>query len=802
MSRYYKVSRILLWLLLIFLFANQLNAAKWWDVYFTEGTPSLQTNTEFEQNIKNIIETAKYSLYIASYTWGTGIGNDVVSVANALFQKGLDVKLVGDGSNEFNPAFNNKIPRNDDGSASGEMHNKLIIIDANKPTARVITGSTNWTEGAYSAQYNNSLVLYVPEVANEYAKEFTELFNGTFHGGALGRNQFTAPDGSRIELYFSPEDNPIVNKMVPAIRRAKKSVFMLANNLTRFAAGGSSDAIGDALIAAKNNGVVVEIVVDPDYYNSTFGSTKEVIDKLISRGIDCRILPNPTNQQSRQHNKIVIIDNELVITGSANFTKAASDLNDENQIYIHSPALAREYLRFFRKLMAESPARVSSPTFEQEPPSAVRNVIGNPTSDGIKLTWSQSNVSDFNRYYIYISKSPIVDVSNLRPEIANITDRKITEYTVKTFDSGSPLEKEQTYYLAVTVADLHGNESKVTATNGIYYTGAITGPYPLGSISFEENASQKTRDNSVLVLNLINGAAAGASISKIELDFGGSDSSFRLQLSQPKNGNWEYSHTTDKITYQGGIITAGDTAVFRIAVDNPVLMGLSNSIKLTATGVNSETREITLNGLNITPSDLTVEASISVKTGYSRFASEQTILQLTLKNTSKDTNEIKEIAIFGRNNNDEKTYNKIQLLSALEQPTNLNWIARDLTVLPDLSQIYFDARRGGSGLKNGQQDIIDFSAVLPTKLPKADNILVYILSSSGDTRLINVPFISDISYGDSVIIINEFMYNPAGQYDRYFEFIELYNKSDLPFDISGWSIDCDGIVTVFPEGTV
>lgn len=37
------------------------------------------------------------------------------------------------------------------------------------------------------------------------------------------------------------------------------------------------------------------------------------------------------------------------------------------------------------------------------------------------------------------------------------------------------------------------------------------------------------------------------------------------------------------------------------------------------------------------------------------------------------------------------------------------------------------------------------------------------------------------------IIITEVMYNPAGA-DSPNEFVEIYNTSDFPADISGWSI--------------
>jgi phosphatidylserine/phosphatidylglycerophosphate/cardiolipin synthase-like enzyme len=43
------------------------------------------------------------------------------------------------------------------------------------------------------------------------------------------------------------------------------------------------------------------------------------------------------------HNKVMIIDREIVITGSFNFTKAAEEKNAENLLIIRNKDLAKVY---------------------------------------------------------------------------------------------------------------------------------------------------------------------------------------------------------------------------------------------------------------------------------------------------------------------------------------------------------------------------------------------------------------------------------------------------------------------------
>jgi phosphatidylserine/phosphatidylglycerophosphate/cardiolipin synthase-like enzyme len=54
------------------------------------------------------------------------------------------------------------------------------------------------------------------------------------------------------------------------------------------------------------------------------------------------------------HNKIMVIDQETVITGSFNFTKAAEEKNAENILIIKSKELAQEYLDNWTKHKSHS----------------------------------------------------------------------------------------------------------------------------------------------------------------------------------------------------------------------------------------------------------------------------------------------------------------------------------------------------------------------------------------------------------------------------------------------------------------
>jgi len=59
-------------------------------------------------------------------------------------------------------------------------------------------------------------------------------------------------------------------------------------------------------------------------------------------------------QHAIAHNKVIVIDENIVITGSFNFTKAAESNNAENILVIRDPTLAEKYLKNWKTHAAHS----------------------------------------------------------------------------------------------------------------------------------------------------------------------------------------------------------------------------------------------------------------------------------------------------------------------------------------------------------------------------------------------------------------------------------------------------------------
>ena len=109
----------------------------------------------------------------------------------------------------------------------------------------------------------------------------------------------------------------------------------------------TSDDIAQALKDSANRGVIVSGVFEESQYHSNTGTE---YDNLRATGLDVRLDGNERNM----HHKVFIVDGEVVITGSYNFSRSAEERNDENTLIIYSPELAAQYLAEFERVFAKA----------------------------------------------------------------------------------------------------------------------------------------------------------------------------------------------------------------------------------------------------------------------------------------------------------------------------------------------------------------------------------------------------------------------------------------------------------------
>jgi len=138
---------------------------------------------------------------------------------------------------------------------------------------------------------------------------------------------------THIRVYFTPGDSAEA-AILGQLLDAQDSILVQAYSFT-------NPAIASALVNANARGVRVVILLDKSHRTQKYSAAEAMAKGGVETLIDDR--------HAIAHNKIMIIDGQVVITGSYNFTKAAERRNAENLVIIDSPEVAAKYLQNWQK---------------------------------------------------------------------------------------------------------------------------------------------------------------------------------------------------------------------------------------------------------------------------------------------------------------------------------------------------------------------------------------------------------------------------------------------------------------------
>jgi phosphatidylserine/phosphatidylglycerophosphate/cardiolipin synthase-like enzyme len=135
------------------------------------------------------------------------------------------------------------------------------------------------------------------------------------------------------QVYFSPRGG-CTDAIIEEIDQARSEILVQAYSFT-------SAPLAKSLLKAYKRGVKVEVILDKSQKTARYSSATFLSNARIPTFIDY--------SHAIAHNKIMIIDRQVVITGSFNFTKAAEESNAENLITLRSKELAGIYLKNWQR---------------------------------------------------------------------------------------------------------------------------------------------------------------------------------------------------------------------------------------------------------------------------------------------------------------------------------------------------------------------------------------------------------------------------------------------------------------------
>lgn len=237
--------------------------------------------------------------------WVPGGENEINrSVHDAVLRANIDIKV------DYN---------------SNIFHQKFAIRDSKS----VLTGSTNFTPTGTHNNLNHVIIIHNQFVARIYAREFSEIQKGRFgrqsDAHTAHPSQVIVSDVP-IKILFAPDHNPemeIMKQMMKARLRIDFAIFTFSQ----------SSGIDDTLLRLLDLNMPVRGAFDYKQGVQKWAPLRTISDK----GADVYGVKKSNgngNGIGKLHHKLMVLDDQVVIAGSFNYTGPANDLNDENIIIL------------------------------------------------------------------------------------------------------------------------------------------------------------------------------------------------------------------------------------------------------------------------------------------------------------------------------------------------------------------------------------------------------------------------------------------------------------------------------------
>ena len=134
--------------------------------------------------------------------------------------------------------------------------------------------------------------------------------------------------------YFSPGDT-CLRRLCDLMRGCRDTLDICVFTI-------ADDRLTEAILDCHARGVQVRVVSDNDKQHDS-GSD---IDRLRARGVQVRVDDAP----SHMHHKFALFDGRLLLNGSFNWTRSATEKNDENLVVTDDANLVRVFGLQFEKL--------------------------------------------------------------------------------------------------------------------------------------------------------------------------------------------------------------------------------------------------------------------------------------------------------------------------------------------------------------------------------------------------------------------------------------------------------------------
>jgi len=288
------------------------------------------SQTNIPDKLISLIKKSEKSIHLACYEISLPSVEEALSEAR---RRKIDVKVITNRTLERNVQAKNLLRSlniKSDRNKNALMHHKFVVIDR-----RIVwTGSFNITVKSAYYDDNNVIVIDSPRLAENFEVEFKKMWE---EDSSL-RPPYPAVEVGdiKIETYFSPKGG-CEEAIIERLNQTKKSICFATFAFT-------NRKIANAIVKKFNQGIKVRGVMERENHSPY---CRYWLFKDIKADIKW------DNNFYLLHHKFFIIDNEILITGSYNPTRAAEEKNEENILILENPEICSIYQEEFNRLWRE-----------------------------------------------------------------------------------------------------------------------------------------------------------------------------------------------------------------------------------------------------------------------------------------------------------------------------------------------------------------------------------------------------------------------------------------------------------------
>jgi phosphatidylserine/phosphatidylglycerophosphate/cardiolipin synthase-like enzyme len=143
-------------------------------------------------------------------------------------------------------------------------------------------------------------------------------------------------EAMECQVYFSPDDH-VADRLIELIAVERTQILAAVYCFTH-------KEICKAFIDAKQRGVKVQLIVDPYSLSSS-----DTVAKMVDEGVEVFVWsPRASGKRAGlMHDKFCILGDDVVWTGSFNFTHPANISHQENVVVLRSAEVAASFKKQF-----------------------------------------------------------------------------------------------------------------------------------------------------------------------------------------------------------------------------------------------------------------------------------------------------------------------------------------------------------------------------------------------------------------------------------------------------------------------